>query len=173
MNAALESVLERSLAASSGMDLSLDDKFALIESLGHGLGLVGSVSNTAWLCGNAEFGEEFSGLEFVDIHWEKLISQTNTQPSLKVKELVDTESQKNQEMVFLRLAGPSHRPFPIFYYLFPYLRQWPYREVIGRRRLHDIHPDREGQFCAVSSMHDGLGMVEAYPDATGESLSIS
>jgi hypothetical protein len=39
------------------------------------------------LGGDAEFGKEFSGLKFVDIHGKKWISPTNTQHPLKGKEL--------------------------------------------------------------------------------------
>jgi hypothetical protein len=39
------------------------------------------------LGGDAEFGEEFTGLKFVDVHEEKKISSTNTHPPVGGKEL--------------------------------------------------------------------------------------
>jgi hypothetical protein len=45
------------------------------------------VGDSSGLSGNAEFGKEFSGLKFVDIHGKKWISPTNTQHPLKGKEL--------------------------------------------------------------------------------------
>jgi hypothetical protein len=45
------------------------------------------VGDSSGLGGDAEFGKEFSGLKFVDIHGKKWISPTNTQPPLKGKEL--------------------------------------------------------------------------------------
>ena len=68
MNATLESVLEGSLAASTGMNLCLDDEFALIQSSGHGFRFGRCVGDASRLGGNTEFGEKFTGLKFVDIH---------------------------------------------------------------------------------------------------------
>jgi hypothetical protein len=45
------------------------------------------VGDSSGLGGDAEFGKEFSGLKFVDIHGKKWISPTNTLPPLKGKEL--------------------------------------------------------------------------------------
>jgi hypothetical protein len=87
MHAPLESVLEGSLAATAGMDLGLHNQPPSAQAGGHGLGLRRGVGDSSGLGGNAEFGKEFSGLKFVDIHGKKWISPTNTLPPLKGKEL--------------------------------------------------------------------------------------
>ena len=82
MDAALEPVLEGSLAAASRMDLGLHHEFAPAQSRGHAFRLGGGVGHATRLGGDAEFGKEFSGLEFVDIHGEKVISLSNYTPPL-------------------------------------------------------------------------------------------
>jgi hypothetical protein len=59
------------------MDLGLHHELSSAQSRGDGLGLGGSIGNLAGLGCDAEFGEKFTGLEFVDIHEGKVISLSN------------------------------------------------------------------------------------------------
>jgi hypothetical protein len=68
MNAPLETRLERSLAAPSGMDLSLDDDSAATLFRGDLLSLFGCEGDATGLRGNAKLGEKLPGLVFVNVH---------------------------------------------------------------------------------------------------------
>jgi hypothetical protein len=68
MDTALETTLEGSFAAAAGVDLGLHHEFATLESRGDRFGLRRSVGNFSGLGGDAEFGKQFSGLVFVDVH---------------------------------------------------------------------------------------------------------
>ena len=70
MHPALESIFESSLPASTGVDLGLNDELTTRESQSQGdvLGFLGRRGHLPGLCGNAEFGEKFPSLKFVDIH---------------------------------------------------------------------------------------------------------
>lgn len=50
------------------MDLGLHNQLPSAQAGGHGLGLRRGVGDASGLGGYAEFGKEFSGLKFVDIH---------------------------------------------------------------------------------------------------------
>ena len=108
MDAALESVLEGSLAAATCVDLRLDDQLASAQSRRDRLGLRGCVGDLPGLGGDAEFCKKFTGLEFVDVHREKGISTTNIQAPFEGKELL---LKRAKISTLGRLLGLRHSLF--------------------------------------------------------------
>ncbi len=71
MDAAFEAVLERALAASTGVDLRLDDEVGGVERLGDRLGFFRRAGGGAGGRRDAKFLHEFFCLILVDVHCGK------------------------------------------------------------------------------------------------------
>ena len=68
VDATLETILERTLAAAAGVDLGFDDEIFPGERGGDFFGFLGCGRDAAGAVGDAVFIEEFFGLVFVDVH---------------------------------------------------------------------------------------------------------
>ena len=71
MNAALKSGGKCSFAASSCVDLGLDDELGATQFRSDSLGIFGGGRNLPRLRGHPKFGEKLPGLVFVNVHLRK------------------------------------------------------------------------------------------------------